>query len=300
MNQWKSIKKYISRSLSVTENNKSNMPKPISGKVVASFETENKFVSSLATMASNDILVTEDYTLNVYKSGGKQGGLLNDRNDKVYPWNVAVFRFVNEHIAMTCCAMKDGINECVKIYNTRGHLLKSFGQNLIHPRGLAVNSHNQFVVTDSESRNVYIYDADGCLLHSIDHIDYNDEKVFQHPLYVAINNSNYDIIVSDCTAGCVKVFDCDGRYRFTYNGKGTLNPRGVCSDKFGNIFITDWHSDSIHMINSQGLFQRCIVTKNDGIEKPQCLVVNETGNLVVGEYTGHIKTFSYLSKMSSV
>ena len=119
----------------------------------------------------------------------------------------------------------------------------------------------------------------------------------EYSLFMSENN-NGDVCVSDYNAATVVVVDKMGRVRFRYDGtparrKKAFDPRGIVTDAFSQIIMTDCSNDCLHILDQNGQFLRCV--DDSGLKKPCTLSVDSEGMLWVGLfYTGEIKVIEYL------
>ena len=70
--------------------------------------------------------------------------------------------------------------------------------------------------------------------------------------YMAVDSKRGHVIQPCTESKAVYCFDLEGNPQFSYANDNLKKPRGVAVDKFGNIFICDSESSSIHVITSSG------------------------------------------------
>lgn len=190
------------------------------------------------------------------------------------------------HIALT-----DSKDNCVKIYDTTGHLVASWGKKRFKcvfkaPCGIAVNSRGQFIVSDMERHTVTIHQADG---KTVKYLGGNGHQGdFQSPSYIFVNDKD-DIFVSDNCSHHVKVFDKDGNFlsqfsKFDTEESHLKYPNGVCTDELGNIFVADWGNHLVTQFAANGDFSRHLLTRNDNLYHPAGIAV-QNGYLALSEYS---------------
>ena len=98
-----------------------------------------------------------------------------------------------------------------------------------------------------------------------------------------------DVIVSDYGNHCVKVFSINGRFRFKFGGIGKeigklIHPMGVCTDRYGNIFVADRDNHRVQMFDRTGKHVSCILenTFEDGKDiRPRDVAITAESLLVV-------------------
>ncbi|XP_013391204.1 uncharacterized protein LOC106159462 isoform X2 [Lingula anatina] len=208
-----------------------------------------------------------------------------------YPYDVAVSQ--TGHLYIT----SEG-DSCVQVYSTRGQQVTTMGQGLLEfPQGITLNRQGHVMVYDTGKKSILTFHADsGQLLNTI------PISMCGYPVYITVNSVNDNIVISDWGSDtwgpCVHVLSPTGDHLYQYDGSREGSelrlPQGVCTDSYGHIFIADWDNHSIVALSPQGQFIRYIVTEDDGLKFPQAVVINPaTGQLVVGEYDGNVKTFKY-------
>ncbi|XP_062566989.1 uncharacterized protein LOC134229288 [Saccostrea cucullata] len=122
--------------------------------------------------------------------------------------------------------------------------------------------------TDTRTGQVNRYTNTGRHIQTIQH-DNTGQGLYSLPRYITENRSG-DVIVSDINRGVV-VTDRGGRHRFSYRGPTSgsfLGPRGICTDALSHILVCDFNTDTVHIIDQDGLFLTQIETKQHGIDTP--------------------------------
>ena len=114
---------------------------------------------------------------------------------------------------------------------------------------------------DTKIGKVLRYNHTGELLQTI----YNDtagRKLFCGPFYITENN-NGDIVVSDDVARAVVVTSRGGRHRFSYKGPSgkEILPFGICTDALSNILVCDDITNTIQIMDNDGVFLAYLPTK---------------------------------------
>ena len=75
--------------------------------------------------------------------------------------------------------------------------------------------------------------------------------------------------------------------------KKMKHPQGVCVDKIGNVFLADNANDRVQLLTSNGSFQRYVLIKDSGLERPCAIVVSNSNKLVIVQNDGMVKVYSY-------
>lgn len=119
-------------------------------------------------------------------------------------------------------------------------------------------------------------------------------KVFGFPYYIT-KNLNGDICTSDLDKHAVVVVTASGKQRFCYaNPESEFVPRGLCTDVLGHILVCDYSSETIHMLDQDGLFLRLLLTKKQGVDHPCSVCVDAENNLYVGQLNKTVLVYKYL------
>ncbi|KAH3701663.1 E3 ubiquitin-protein ligase TRIM56-like [Dreissena polymorpha] len=159
--------------------------------------------------------------------------------------------------------------------------------------GISYSTRESYlVVSCMREKCVDIIQLDGSILKSYMY-DKMNECLFDQPRYVsaAVDGS---IIVSDTGRHCITCINPRGEVLFRYVSKNDLrNPQGVCVDKIGNVFVADNSNDRIQLLTSNGTFQRYVLVKDSGLERPCAIIVSHTNRLIIVQNDGMVKVYTY-------
>ena len=118
-------------------------------------------------------------------------------------------------------------------------------------------------------------------------------------LYVT-ENKNGDICIIDRNSETVLIIDSTGTVRSRYDGKtagrkNSFEPRCIGTDSLGQIIVTDFSNDCLHILHENGDLLICV--GNFGLDKPSGLSVDTIGRLWVGLcFAQKIRVIQYLKK----
>ncbi|KAL4228511.1 hypothetical protein ACF0H5_011559 [Mactra antiquata] len=154
------------------------------------------------------------------------------------------------------------------------------------------SSESYLVATCMRERCVDVIQLDGEVLRSFSN-DGNGDLLFDRPRYVAASVDG-TIVVSDIGMHAVKCIDKNGYSLYTYTGHNDLKtPQGVCVDKIGNIFVADNSNDRVQLLTSHGAFQRFVLVKDSGLERPCAIMISGSNRLIIVQNDGMVKVYSY-------
>lgn len=192
----------------------------------------------------------------------------------------------------------------LKVFTKEGHFLTTFGQDLKKPCDVVVSSQGQVIVVVEGSRKINIFKKLGNEDFSKISGDIKDSTIGGGLRSVGMTSTG-NIVVVDETARSVIVYDSFGKFSSIYTSevpgtKGSVRrpkslvssyslgqlkqPTGVTDDHHGNVFVVDGESGRIAQFDvSNNVFLRQIVSREDGLDKPQRIAVSPTGQLAVTE-----------------
>ncbi|XP_078581784.1 uncharacterized protein LOC144865110 [Branchiostoma floridae x Branchiostoma japonicum] len=178
-------------------------------------------------------------------------------------------------------------------YNKHGRMLKKFDlQKTGWDRGVAVDTRrNHILITQSKPENwtlhgeVLVFSPDGVLVRTV-----GQQKGMMHPGYITVDGKG-KILASD-VYNRVHVYNEDGEFLFQFGSRGCgegqlYSPRGICTDRAGNIIVADRGNNRVEMFDKTGKFLKHITTD---MERPWAVAMGPQGQLVVTDYEKHTVT----------
>lgn len=143
---------------------------------------------------------------------------------------------------------------------------------------------------------VDVLTLDGGLLQTFrDDYRHKGQLLFTWPYYVTCNTQG-EIVVSDCQSknGIICLYrNGKVRYEANLNQDVIKDPRGICTDRFGNIFIADKTGNAVHCLNNEGDYQSVLINEADGLQSPIAVCLSPFGQLVVTQENGDIKVYKH-------
>ncbi|XP_062566594.1 tripartite motif-containing protein 2-like [Saccostrea cucullata] len=144
-----------------------------------------------------------------------------------------------------------------------------------------------------EEAKVTRYNKTGKELQNIQR-DNKGQGLYSYPRFIT-ENINGDICTSDFYKGMV-VVNKSGQHRFSYTGqKSGFDPYGICTDVLGHILVCDDNSKAVHLLDQDGQFLSLLLTRQQGVEYPRSVCVDDENNLYVGQdHTNTLTVYKYL------
>ncbi|XP_061192383.1 uncharacterized protein LOC133200606 [Saccostrea echinata] len=147
-------------------------------------------------------------------------------------------------------------------------------------------------MTDYTEGKVTRYNKTGKELQNIQR-DNKGQRLYRLPLYIT-ENINGDICTSDFSNGVV-VVNKSGQHRFSYTGQESeFRPYGICTDVLGHILVCDQYSDTVYLLNQDGLFLSLLLPQQQGVHRPRSVYVDGENNLYLGQLTNTLTVYKYL------
>ena len=143
---------------------------------------------------------------------------------------------------------------------------------------------------------VDVMTVDGVILQTYrDDYRQHGRLLFTWPYYICTNTQG-EILVSDCQSRNNLI--CLGRngkarYEEPMNETIIRDPRGMCTDRTGNILIADKNGNAIHMLGVDGKYKHIVLSTNDGLVNPIAVCLSPFGQLIVTQENGDIKVFKF-------
>lgn len=147
----------------------------------------------------------------------------------------------------------------------------------------------------SNNQSVDILSLEGEILHSFRHDSRKPGRtLFTWPYYVTTSN-NGEIIVSDCeTKTGLLYLDSKGEVKYDCLSIGVViqDPRGICTDINGNVFLADKSAHAIHSLTPDGKYRKCVVTSKNELHQPIAVCVSPFGHVIVTQDNGDVKVYA--------
>lgn len=160
--------------------------------------------------------------------------------------------------------------------------------------GKIAEGNGNIYITSTKEGTVNAFSTTGRLLSKIEIID--DVQLKPHLICVDGNRmvitseGSEKIYFSDLNGNVTCIYDC-AREKV----KPIICASALCFDPLGNLLISDFSADSVHIVSRQGHALGHLLTKRNGISCPNSMMFDRDGHLLIGQYGGDVKVFRYLS-----
>jgi hypothetical protein len=227
---------------------------------VSDFGTYSSPVMNVATDIAGNIYFAETQNSKVRKYSPRKDSLFAfsaKRGNDSTGTNWATALILKDS---TKLYVADGYAHCIKAFDIQGNLLLRFGSfgsgqgQFKQPCGIALDHKGRLFVVDRLNHRVQVFsDSSGGFLFQFGSQG-ADSGRFNSPTGITITPNGL-VWVSDTRNNQVQVFDSLGHYLKTIKQVDSLGldtPLGICSDKWGNVFIADAHHNRIVELNPYG------------------------------------------------
>ncbi|XP_078318419.1 uncharacterized protein LOC144620715 [Crassostrea virginica] len=262
-------------------------------QILTDIQTECRYLRSVSCLSDSE-LWTSCYNDNIMRLYNLQGELLRSVQTKSgnWPWDIAVTRsgdlvYTDYYDRSINLVRGTHIQTLITLQGWRPHSLCSTASG-----DLLV-----FMDSDDDKQTKVVRYSGSTEKQSIQWDDQGKPLFTSGYFKYLSENRNLDICVVDWDADAVVVVSAAGKLRFRYTGppstpRESFYPRGITTDSQGNILMSEWDKNRIHIIDQEGNFMRFI--HNCGLQFPWGLCVDSKDNLfVTEEYEGDVKKIKY-------
>jgi len=173
-------------------------------------------------------------------------------------------------------------------------------KTLLRPTGLARDAQRHLLfVVDSRAHDIKVFDDAGVLVRTLGHHGEGDGE-FNGPTYLSLVDDR--LYVSDTLNARVQLIDEQGRFIMSYGRRGlylgdTPRPKGVATDRDGNVYIVESYYDYLLIFNDKGDFLLPIGGTGNAIGRfflPAGVWIRDDRVYVADTFNGRVMIFQYL------
>lgn len=180
---------------------------------------------------------------------------------------------------------------------------ETIGVSPLNARGIFSNNTDLYICCvdtntvwrDGTNRRIVVKMTNkGQTLKTLD-TNFLGEHLFTQPYRICVNKDGNIIVLDVQNVNQVKLFSSTGQLMSSFPGGSGIsrNIVDVCCDYDGYIYVSDTVHNYVDMLYPNGTFCQTILTKKQGINAVQSIVIDPSGNLWVGNYS-EIKVFKVL------
>ncbi|KAL4236829.1 hypothetical protein ACF0H5_005216 [Mactra antiquata] len=174
--------------------------------------------------------------------------------------------------------------------------------------GICYTSRNEILVTTAPVQKSQKKGPRPRTTPSVTRVSQTGEKIweikvkgidpFVKPSKLTVNkNGDICVIDNEPTKEHVVILSPDGEEKKRYYGvqnkvlSHPFEPRDICCDKNGFLYITDLRNCAVHVLDSQGNFNHFLFTMHDGYQYPGPILYDSEGYIWIGLSTGTVIVF---------
>ena len=253
-------------------------------------ETDEKvcYVSSIAIGANNNILLLDQSNrkVKIFSLYGVLAGEFRLSPQMKSPMAIAVLR----DRKIVVLDERTGI----EVFTHTGRHVGQARCPARAPLGMAVHRPGQVLVTDRQTKSVFVVDVENnSTLQTV-----TMPGVFQKPAAVASSNNGH-IVVADLKGHCVHVIDTDGHLAAEYGTKGNgeneiSTPTSICTDRYSNVIVCDYHNSRVHVLSHDATFLTYVADASDGLLRPTAVAISNRGHAIIAEDSGKVSVYRYI------
>ncbi|MBU1140627.1 MAG: NHL repeat-containing protein [Proteobacteria bacterium] len=199
----------------------------------------------------------------------------------------------------------DGVNQCIKVFDSKGKFLFSFGEagsgpgQFNYPLGMDIDGAGRLYVADSGNQRVQIFSIKGRFLNEIK-VESTSGKV-PDPTDVAVDSEGTEVFVVDNDNHCIYKYDLKTLKLLEVIGNAGIArmefryPFLISMDRDKYLYIVDVINTRVQEMTRDGKFVRFI--GDWGVEKgqffrPKGVAVDSKGRVYVSDsYMGVVQVF---------
>ena len=181
----------------------------------------------------------------------------------------------------------------VTVRDRQGKVIRSFGQELDNPYGVAVGSEGCVYVAELINCKIHKFTSDGGVLKAVggDCDGSGSGGLIAFPAGISVSQNNH-IFVCDDTNLKVHVFDKNLDFLFSFGESGECpgqfqSPSDLAFDSDGNIFVADTKREKIIKFSPRGEFLSEFAMKGQSSELELGVCVGPGDEVYVSDFWNH-------------
>ncbi|KAI6657332.1 NHL repeat containing protein [Oopsacas minuta] len=181
----------------------------------------------------------------------------------------------------------DWFDNCVKVFDSTAKYMFKFGHRrgegmMSYPKSLAI-CRSRIIIT--QNHGILNYSLDGEYISRIG-MHGNGELEFSYPWGIAINESNNDIYICDCSNNRVQILSQD--FQFKSQLGSFKYPRDVKLSK-EYIYLLNNSNPCIHLFNHNHILLKSVISRGQGnqVINPLSFSIDISNNILIADYSSN-------------
>ncbi|KAK3098947.1 hypothetical protein FSP39_024559 [Pinctada imbricata] len=180
-------------------------------------------------------------------------------------------------------------NKCIRCLPKGSNEMSILFHTESPPHNICYLSSGDILVSSTSERRMTIYNRRGHVVKEV------DNKLFHYPMTVTQHKDTKLLYVSDKTgmqlsaSGRIVCFGTNNKKMFQYTCRENsldFTPCCVCVDGRGFILVSNFKSNSVHILSQELKFLQYLTPKQS-LTRPVCVDVDGDGHAWVGEFQTH-------------
>ncbi|KAK3579793.1 hypothetical protein CHS0354_022102 [Potamilus streckersoni] len=201
--------------------------------------------------------------------------LITKKEDKKRPLAIKFYRNIDRFIPWSACILPDD-NMAVTLPFNKTILVVRMEDKMHKVReiktrlkccGIAVMKDQLVITTGNDEHSVLILDMNGSEIRTVRRDNYESEKLL-NPYYVKINKTETIIYISYNDGNKMVAYNTSWDIVFTYTDQDMNSPRGIDTDREGNIYLCGYSSFNVQQISADGKMIKALITKKEDKKRP--------------------------------
>lgn len=158
------------------------------------------------------------------------------------------------------------------------------------PRGVAVDSHDNILITDWDRHCIHKFTSEGVHVVTVGKEGSNPLE-FRNPCGISIHPQSQKIYVAEYGNHCIQILNSDLTFSNSFgchgNSNGQFNhPHDVAFDSVGYVYVTDHDNHRIQVFTAEGQFLNQIGqwgTGDGDLQNPYSIIIDRDNMIYVTE-----------------
>jgi len=241
--------------------------------VKESSDKTSPYLTGMVLVPDKKMVLCDFHNYSVKLVNLESGCLVSSLRLSSQPWDVCAIPGQQVAVTLPCEGM-------IQVISTHGQLtLTSRIKTRNDCRGIRY-WQDTLIVTFSEG-SVNVMDMKGNVVRELDNTNAG-YQLFQHPLYVSVDNKGSALYVSDVNKNTITKMDRTLKVVATVENEAINGPRGMFPLDDHHLLVCGYRSHNVVLVNTETREVRVVLSRDQGIKRPVCVSYSqELGKLYV-------------------